>query len=124
MSRVELLQSLNAASINPFTATRADEQQRPCRFPVFLRLEGTRNGPISGLLNSPSELEARRLRRLRARGLPLRGILVVEYCAERHAEGLRAVHYHYHSTGGNVGSRRSMSKSQKLEDDPFARTCR
>ena len=89
MSRVELLQSLNAAGINPFTAIRADEQQRPTRFPVFLRLEDNHNPPISGLLNDPLELEAK-LRRLRARGLPLRGVLIVEYCAEPYAEGLWA----------------------------------
>ena len=89
MSRVELLQSLNAAGINPFNAVRADEQQRHSRFPVFLRLEDTHTNPVSGLLNSPLELEAR-LRRLRARGLPLRGVLIVEYCGEPYAEGLWA----------------------------------
>jgi hypothetical protein len=88
-SRVELLQSLNAAGINPFTVIRADEQQRPSRFPVFLRHEDNHDGPISGLLNDPSELEAK-LRRRRARGLPLRGVLIVEYCGEPYAEGLWA----------------------------------
>jgi hypothetical protein len=89
MSRVELLQSLHAAGINPFSVTRADEHRRPARFPVFLRYEDNHDKPISGLLNDRDELEAR-LRRLRRRGIPLRGVLIVEYCGEPYAEGLWA----------------------------------
>lgn len=89
MCRVELLQSLHAAGINPFSVVRADELRRPARYPVFLRVEDNHWKPISALLNDQSELEAR-LRRLRARGIPLRGLLIVEYCAEPYAEGLWA----------------------------------
>jgi hypothetical protein len=91
MSRVELLQSLHAARINPFSVTRADEYQRQRlpRFPVFLRYEDNHDRPISGLLGDRDELEAR-LRRLRRRGIPLRGVLIVEYYGEPYAEGLWA----------------------------------
>ena len=57
MSRVELLRSLKAAGFNPFDVTRADEQPRPARFPVFLRFEMDHNHILSDLLYSQLELD-------------------------------------------------------------------
>ena len=115
MSRVELLQSLHAAGINPFSVTRADERQRPARFPVFLRYEGTHGRPISGLLADQLELEAK-LKRLRARGIPLRGLLIVEYCGEPYADGLWAKWGTF-----KIGSRLSVDHIA-VEDNWFVKT--
>ena len=87
MSRVELLRSLRAAGINPFDAMRADELPRPARFPVFLRFEMDHNTPLPGLLGNQAELDATLLN-LRATSVPLRGVVVVEHCAEPYSDGL------------------------------------
>jgi hypothetical protein len=87
MSRVELLRALNAAGINPFNVLRADERPEPARFPVFLRHEDDHEHPLPNLIESQKELD-RTLEYLRATGVPLRGILVVEFCAEPYSEAL------------------------------------
>jgi hypothetical protein len=87
MSRVELLRSLNAAGINPFTIMRADEDPRPTRFPVFLRFEMDHNKLLSGLLANQTDL-GETLLQLRGAGVPLRGVVVIEQCAEPFSEGL------------------------------------
>ena len=87
MCRVELLRTLHAGGFNPFNVIRADEQPRPARFPVFLREEDNHNKPLSTLLNSQHELDAE-LANLRALGVPLRGILVVEFCSQPYSESL------------------------------------
>ena len=85
MCRVELLRTLNASGFNPFNVTRADEYPRPARFPVFLREEDNHNKPLSPLLNNQHELDAE-LANLRALGVPLRGILVVEFCSQPYSD--------------------------------------
>ena len=87
MSRVELLRALNAVGINPFDAMRADELPRPSRFPVFLRFEMDHNNPLPGLLENQEDLDATLLK-LRAAGVALRGVVVIEHCAEPYSEGL------------------------------------
>ena len=87
LSRVELLRTLKAAGINPFDAMRADELPRPARFPVFLRFEMDHNAPVSDLLADQDELDATLLG-LRAAGVPLRGVVVIEHCAQPYSEGL------------------------------------
>jgi len=87
MCRLELLQTLNCVGFNPFNAMRADERPLPARFPVFLRYEDNHLKPLSSLLHNQQELE-RELTGLRAAGVPLRGILVVEFCAQPYSNGL------------------------------------
>lgn len=87
MSRVELLRALNAAGINPFNVLRADERPEPARFPVLLRHEHDHARPLPNLVKNQDELEGA-LENLRAGGVPLRGILVVEFCAEPYSEAL------------------------------------
>ena len=87
MCRVELLQTLNAKGLNPFNVLRADESPKPARFPVFLRYEDNHRKPLSPLLNDQHELETE-LANLRAAGVPLRGIVVVEFCSQPYSEGL------------------------------------
>jgi hypothetical protein len=87
MLRVELLKALRRADINPFDLWRADESPRPERFPVFLRFESDHGRPLSGLLADQPALDAA-LERLRAEGVPLRGVLVIEFCAAPYVDGL------------------------------------
>jgi hypothetical protein len=87
MSRVELLRALNAAGINSFNVLRAEERPEPARFPVFLRHEDDHEQPLQNLIESQEELD-RALECLRATGVPLRGILVVGFCAEPYSEAL------------------------------------
>jgi len=87
MSRVELLRTLKGAGFNPFDVTRADEQPRPARFPVFLRFEMDHNHILSDLLYSQEELD-HKLTDFRNAGLSLRGVLVIEHWAEPYSDGL------------------------------------
>jgi hypothetical protein len=82
MSRYELLRNLREEGINEFDVIRADERRWPQRYPVFLRNEQDHNGPLSpNLLHDREELAAM-LEKIRAEGIPLRGLLIVEYAAE------------------------------------------
>jgi hypothetical protein len=87
MARVELLRALNSAGINPFNVLRAEERPEPARFPVLLRHEDDHWRPLPNLIESQTELD-RALADLRAEGVPLRGTLVVEFCAEPYSDGL------------------------------------
>lgn len=86
-SRFGLLRALNRAGINEFDAYRAEDCEQPRRWPVFLRLEGTHNEPLSGLLKNRKELD-RALEDNIKRGLPRSAILIIEYAAEPVAAGL------------------------------------
>lgn len=87
MSRFELLRGLRRAGLNPFDVYRADEHPRPARFPAFLRDEEHHASQPPALIGSQQELEAA-LEARRARGIPLRGTLVVEHWPAPYAKGL------------------------------------
>lgn len=87
MTRFELLRRLHRAGVNPFNVHRADEQPRPEHFPVFLRDEDHHASPPPSLIGDQGTLEAE-LEARRARGVPLRGALVVEHRPAPYAEGL------------------------------------
>lgn len=89
MLRAELLSTLEQRGINPFGVYRADTHPRPRRFPVFIRSEGGHAMPFTALYEDQETLEAA-LRELRDRGLPLRGLLVVERACEPYSDGLWA----------------------------------
>lgn len=89
MSRVELLTALERGGLNPFGVHRADERPRPQRFPVFIRDEMGHAKPAPDLFGDQAALDEALLR-LQARGIPLRGLLVIELAAEPYAEGLWA----------------------------------
>jgi hypothetical protein len=86
-SRVELLRRLYHAGINDFSVYRADEEPSPQRFPVFVRWEADHGKPLSGLLTTQDELNAA-LAALRQQGFPMRGLIIVEYCAEPIRDGV------------------------------------
>ena len=85
-ARFELLNQLHGNGFNPQAVYRADGLPKPKAFPVFLRYDdhGT---PISPLIHSQQELEEV-LSDMRDTGLPLRGALVLEHCAEQYKPGL------------------------------------
>jgi hypothetical protein len=78
--RYALLHALHAHGHNPFTVYRAEISPRPERFPVFIRCEADHGFPVTGLLGSQAELDAA-LVTLHAQGVPLRFMVVIEFCA-------------------------------------------
>jgi len=86
-SRLSMLQTLHRCGINPFNAYRADECPKPERFPVFVRFESDHGVPLSDLIHSQDELDAS-LAAIEAKGIPLRGTIVVEFCAASDDAGL------------------------------------
>ncbi len=85
--RYELLDLLHRERINDFRAYRLEETWNPRRFPVFLRLENQHNGPETGLLNTPGEVETE-IARLWLKGVPLRDVLIVEFVDTSDSRGL------------------------------------
>lgn len=80
MGRFELLRALNARGVNPYAAYLAINFPRPRQFPVFVRREDD-HGSVDELVVDQKRLDTL-LRVTRQRGIGLRGLLVVEYCAE------------------------------------------
>jgi hypothetical protein len=89
MARVELLTALYNATINPFAVMRADAAPRPRQFPVFIRSESDHAKPQAELYHSQEQLDLA-LAAIKKSGTPLRGLLVVEQCAERRSDTLWA----------------------------------
>jgi hypothetical protein len=85
--RYALLRSLNEAGINSFDAYRADGHPRPKRFPVFIREEAEHKPAVTQLLRDQDALDAA-LNHLPSQARPLRGLIVIEYCAEPVAPGI------------------------------------
>jgi hypothetical protein len=86
MARYQLLRRLHATKVNPFNAYRAEDDPRPSRFPVFIRSEATHQAPLSDLLPDQATLDAA-LQRMREHGIPLRGLIIVEFAAQPIAPG-------------------------------------
>jgi hypothetical protein len=86
-TRYPLIRALAAAGVNPYNAYRADDDPRPARFPVFLRFEHEHSGPLSLLIRDQEDLDLQ-LSRLVDLGVPLEGVLVVEFHAEQMAPGI------------------------------------
>jgi hypothetical protein len=80
-TRYALLRALHRAGFNPFDAYRADDAPRPKRFPVFLRHESDHGYPLSPLIDTQEHLD-QFIEDMPAKGMPLQGVIVVEYCAE------------------------------------------
>jgi hypothetical protein len=86
-ARYELLLRLHQAGFNHFRAWRAEDGIPDARFPVFLRIESNHKRPVSDLIKSRKALAAA-IEEQRQRGVPLRGMLIVEYAAEPIAPGV------------------------------------
>lgn len=87
MCRYEFLRELHAAGINPFTTYRADDRPQPVRFPVFLRYEAGHDNIYPCLIPDQPTLDLC-LRVMRESGVPLRGLIVVEYASEPISPGV------------------------------------
>jgi hypothetical protein len=87
LTRYELLRTLHREGINPFDVYRAEDRPRPKRFPVFVRDAQDHGVPFGGLLSSQDELDAHLDSMIRG-GMPLRGLVVIEYCAEPVCDGV------------------------------------
>lgn len=86
-NRSGLLRALNRAGINDFDAYPVDSLDAPRRWPVFLRLEGNHQAPLSGLLHSQTELDEA-IENALGEGAPRSSMLIIEYCAEPVSAGL------------------------------------
>lgn len=78
LRRYDLLEELYRAGLNRHRAARAVGELSALRFPVFLREEHRHTSALTGLLNTPAELQAE-LGRALVRGLRLEELLVVEF---------------------------------------------
>lgn len=87
MKRFGFLRALNRAGVNGFDAYSVESLEQPVRWPVFLRLEGDHQRPVSGLLNSPEELDDA-VRSAIDDGCPRSALIIVEYAAEPVAPGI------------------------------------
>ena len=87
LTRYELLRTLHRQGINPFDVYRAEDRPRPKRFPVFVRSEQDHGPPFGGLLSSQEELDSH-LDNMIKGGTPLRGLVVIEFCAEPVCDGV------------------------------------
>jgi hypothetical protein len=86
LHRYELLQSLNQSGRNDFRAHRADGPLDTIRFPVFVRLADEHTGSLTPLLYDRAALQ-RAFAYLWLRRLPLRHLLVTEFCETASADG-------------------------------------
>jgi hypothetical protein len=86
LQRHELLAQLWHLGINPFRSARLELPLPDLAYPVFLRREGDASGPETGLLPDRAALDLA-LGDMRARGVPLRGRLAVEFCNRPDADG-------------------------------------
>lgn len=87
LSRFGLLRALHRSGINSFDAYRAEALEKPRRWPVFLRVEGSHSKPVSDLLNDQAELDAA-IEQAVSEGSPISALLIVEYAAEPVQPGL------------------------------------
>ena len=85
LRRFELLQTLHERGLNSFGVYRAEDGQRPRRWPVFVRDENEHGGHFSELLHSPEALD-RELRHLGRKSLADK--VVAEFCDASDAAGI------------------------------------
>lgn len=87
LQRHELLERLWHTGVNPFRSARLELPLPDLTFPVFLRREGDAQGAETDLLPDRAAMEAA-LDDMRARGVPLRGRLAVEFFARPATDGM------------------------------------
>jgi hypothetical protein len=87
LGRFGFLRALNRAGINQFDAYRADALEKPQRWPVFLRMEGSHLAPLSGLIDTQEELDSA-LESSLTQGVPRSALVIIEYAAEPVRPGL------------------------------------
>ncbi len=86
-TRFSLLRALHRAGLNSFNAYSADEEQKPERFPVFVRRIHGHGPPLSDLVWDQVTLDNVVEAAVQA-GFPRRQLMIVEYAAEPVRPGL------------------------------------
>jgi hypothetical protein len=86
LERVPLLMRLQQAGLNDFGVTRIDGGERPAAYPVFIRSEDDCKRPDTGLLDGEAAFDAA-LADLRARGVPLKRRIAVQYRGQAAPDG-------------------------------------
>ena len=84
--RVQLLTRLHRAGFNSFEVYRLDTEERPSRYPVFLRAEDGYGGSELPIITDEAAYDAALLD-LNARGLPLKGRIAVGFIGEQGTDG-------------------------------------
>ncbi len=79
MRRYELLRALHREGINQFNVYRVRDDERPRRFPVFLRIENDHGGSLTGLIPTAEALDTA-LRELQRTGRNDEDLLITEFC--------------------------------------------
>jgi len=87
MRRYELLRTLHREGLNQFDVYRVRDNERPRRFPVFLRIENDHGGSLTDLLPTPAALDDA-LRELRQRGQRNEDLLITEFCDTADHQGV------------------------------------
>ena len=92
--RQELLHRLHASGHNRFQAYPATLDPRPSRFPVFFKCVAGHSQEITDLVPDQDALD-RTIARLRADGVPLTYMLVIEFANREHRSGIYRRHTIY-----------------------------
>lgn len=80
LTRLGLLHKLHANKINNFQCYNAELQPQPEKFPVFIRGVSDHGKPLSDLIPDQATLD-QKLIQLREDGIPVCGLLVIEFSA-------------------------------------------
>src|SRR5262245_3435604 len=80
-TRFALLRGLYRSGLNPINAYSAEEDNRPTRYPVFIRIGDGHDGTLTGLLWDQSELDLA-IEAAIVAGFPQSRILIIEYAAQ------------------------------------------
>ena len=86
-TRLPLLRELHRRGINDFNAYSVDEDTKPVRFPVFLRIANDHLGPLTDLISDQATLD-RAIDGLMGMGYPRSELIIVEYAAESLRPGI------------------------------------
>lgn len=89
--RAALLHHLNVRGLNDFAAYPAVASPQPARFPVFIKNDNNHTHQFEGLIDDQAALDAE-LERVEASGIPLKHLLVIEFCAKPLREGIFQKH--------------------------------
>jgi hypothetical protein len=87
LQRTSLLRTLHASGYNRFNVLRVEDAEAVTKFPVFLRTQSAHRGPLSDLLHDDDAVRDA-VHKALADGVPLRELILVEYCAEPIRPGL------------------------------------
>ena len=86
LERFALLRRLHARGMNSVEVSRLEQDERPTRYPVFVRMEDGFWGPETGLLENSDQLEEA-IAGLQASARPMKRRLAVSFEADRDAGG-------------------------------------